>query len=464
MRRSSWTKALVAVATLSLCAALAACGTRQETRDGRTITVWSLENLTERITATQRAVDRFTEQTGIQVKLVGVDENQLGQLIMSSAAAGRLPDVIGAVPLAAVRQMAANDLLDTEVPRQVVQDLDPTTFNPRALELTRDGGQQLAVPSDAWAQLLVYRKDLFAKAGLPEPATYQDIERAARTLHATGIHGISLATDPGDVFTQQTFEYLALANGCQLVDSSGRVQLDSPACRRTFSLYGDLATRYSAVGTQTVESTRATYFSGGSAMIIWSSMLLDELAGLRNDVLPSCPECRDDPTWLARNSGVVTAIRGPDGQAPAQFGEMASWVITRTANTEASRAFVHFMLDEGYQDWFGMAPEGKFPVRSGTPEDPTRFQRVWESLQAGVDTRRPLAEIYPAEVIDQLRSGLDRMQRWGITQGQGALVGATTGELPVPRAIGALASGQLDAAEAAEQAHEDVTAIQQSLQ
>ena len=46
-------------------------------------------------------------------------------------------------------------------------------------------------------------------------------------------------------------------------------------------------------------------------MVIWSSFILDEMAGLRNDALPTCPECEDDPAFLAKNSGVVTAHPGP---------------------------------------------------------------------------------------------------------------------------------------------------------
>ncbi|WP_067964356.1 ABC transporter substrate-binding protein [Nocardiopsis trehalosi] len=462
MRRSRRLTALAASAAAGLL--LSSCAARPAEDDGSTITVWSLENITERAAATQRIVDRFTADTGIEVELVGVDENQLGQLIMSAAAAGTLPDVIGAVPLSSVRLMAANDLLDTEAATRIVDDLDPATFDPQALELTTEGDRRLAVPSDAWAQLLVYRADLFADAGLAPPDTYAAIEEAARTLDGPDMDGISLATDPADAFTQQSFEYLALANGCELVDGAGEVLLDSPECRRAFAFYGGLVTDHSAEGTQTVDSTRATYFAGRSAMIVWSSFLLDELAGLRDDALPSCPECRDDPRWLADNSGVVTAVQGPDGDAPAQFGEITSWAVTTTAHTGSARTFVEHMLDEGYADWFGMAPEGKFPARSGTPDDPDRFQRAWDAADAGVDTRAPLADVYPPEVLDQQRNGIGSMQRWGITQGQGRLVGATMGELPVPQAVSAIAGGQLDPAEAAEQADADVTAIQTSLQ
>ena len=62
-------------------------------------------------------------------------------------------------------------------------------------------------------------------------------------------------------------------------------------------------------------------------MLIWSSFILDEMAGLRKDALPTCPQCKSDPAFLAKNSGVVTSIQGPSGSGPATFGEITSWTI-----------------------------------------------------------------------------------------------------------------------------------------
>ena len=42
-----------------------------------------------------------------------------------------------------------------------------------------------------------------------------------------------------------------------------------------------------------MDTTRATYFAGKAAMLIWSSYLLDELAGLRDDALPTCDEVHE---------------------------------------------------------------------------------------------------------------------------------------------------------------------------
>ncbi|MFE9628051.1 ABC transporter substrate-binding protein [Streptomyces sp. NPDC006527] len=430
----------------------------------RDITVWSQENLPDRIAAQQKIIDGFEKKTGIKVHLVGVDEGQMPQLIMSAAASGTLPDVIGAAPMGQVWQMYTNGLLNTGIPKQIIGELGRATFNANALDLTSDGNTSLGVPSDAWLQLLVYRKDQFDEKRLAAPDTYDRTLAAAKALTTKGRDGISAATDPGDVFTSQSFESLALANDCQLVDSRQEVALESAQCETAFTTYDELARTYGAPGTQTVDSTRATYFAGRSSMIIWSSFLLDELAGLRKDALPSCPECRKDPEYLSSNSGIVTAMKGPDATEAAQFGEITSWVTTKTAETAASREFIEYMMGSGYESWFQMAPEGKIPVRHGTAEAPDRYIDAWRHSEIGVDTKKPFDQVYPASLLNQLADGVSNMRRWGITQGEGALVGATNGELPLPKAIGAMTSGQISPSEAAHEADDEVAALKKSLQ
>ncbi|WP_433276195.1 ABC transporter substrate-binding protein [Pseudonocardia xinjiangensis] len=450
---------LVAALLLSACAG----GGEDGGGDAQRITVWTADTLPDRVAATQAIIARFTQQTGVQVDLVGVDEDQFNQLLTSSAAAGELPDVIGSIPLSSVRTLATNDLVNTDATAAVVDALGAGTFDQRALELTRDGDRQLAVPSEAWSQLLYYRRDLFDAAGLPAPATYADILNAARTLTRDGRVGFVGATAPGDAFTQQTFEHIALANGCEMVNSAGEITIASPQCVAAFDFYRDLITNYSVPGTQDVDTVRAAYFSGQAAMAVWSTFLLDELAGLRNDAKPSCPECVADPTFLARNTGVVTSLRGPDGTAPAQFGEVVNWAITSEAAVDPAQQFVRFMMSDGYVDWLAFAPEGKFPARSGSTPGGTEFVDRWKTLPVGVDTEGPLTQFYPPEVLDVLSTGPEAFTRWGITQGQGDLIGASLGELPVPAAVAAVTSGGADARGAADQAAATLRSIQDSL-
>lgn len=461
----------VAAASIATVLAITACsGSSSEAGGGgstgggsaTSLTIWTTDTLPDRVAATKAILADFTKQTGIHVKFVGVAEDQFNQVLSSSAAAGTLPDVMGSLSLSFIRALAAKHLVDAKANGDVVSALGADTFSQRALELTRDGNQQLAVPSDSWAQLLIYRKDLFKKAGLPAPKTYADIMSAAKKLNSPDMAGFVGATSPGDAFTRQTFEEVALANGCHLVNSSGEIEFGSTNCVNAMKFYGDLIHNYSVPGAQDVDTTRAAYFAGKAAMLIWSTFILDEMAGLRKDALPTCPQCKSDPAYLAKNSGVVTAIQGPDSSKSAAFGEVTSWTVIRGAATGPAEKFVKYMMSKGYEDWTAIAPEGKFPVRSGTKDDPNTYVDNWKTLPVGVDEKAPLSKFYSENVLTALSAGPDAFNQWGISQGQGALVGAMSGQLPIAAAV-AKVTGGADAASAVKEATQEIESIQSSL-
>src|SRR5215207_4751778 len=402
---------LVALLVVLLLIAVGCGGGSGEEDSGSSLTFWTAEDNPDRVKATQAIISRFEQQTNIKVKLVPVGEDQLQSQITNASAAGSLPDVLAAASLGMVHSLAADGITDSDAAAAVIDTLGHQTFSQRGLSLVEANGKPVAVPSDSWTQLLVYRKDLFAKAGLAAPTTFQAIRAAAATLTGDEMAGIVAATKP-DSFTQQTFEYLAVANGCQLVDQAGAITLTCKPCVDTFQFYVDLIHSASVQGGQDADSTRAAYLAGKAAMIIWSSFLLDELAGLSNDARPTCPQCRADPSFLARNSGIVTAISGPGGSQPSQFGELTCFAITKDANKDAAR-LVEFLMDDGYLDWLGLAPEGKVPVRTGTTDQPTKFTDAWTHLPTGVERSKPLSELYPAGVLKVLATSTDTMNRWG---------------------------------------------------
>jgi multiple sugar transport system substrate-binding protein len=462
--------AVLTAATLSA-TLLAGCSTGQDgsanaaggDKDAKEITVWTADTLPDRVAKTKAIADKFTASTGVKVNLVGVPEDQFNQVMTSSAAAGTLPDVIGSISLAQVRTLASNELVDTDTNAAIIKNLGDKTFSGRALELTRDGDKQLAVPGESWQQLLYYRKDLFDKAGIPAPKTYDDIKAAAQKLDTPQLAGLVAANKPGEAFTQQTFEQIAQGNGCEMVNEQGDITFDSPECVHSLEFYRDMLKDYSVPGAQDVNSVRASYFAGQAAMFIWSTFVLDEMAGLRNNAMPTCPECAADPAFLAKNTGIVAGIQGPDGKQPGQFGEVTSWTVTKDSASESARKFVEYVMSDGYVDWMAIAPEGKLPVRAGTIDKPTQYADAWKSLPAGVDRKAPLGDFYSPDVLKVLQQGPDNLKRWGITQGQGALVGAALGELPIAKAVSDVTSGGVDPKTAAGQAAESLRAIKSSL-
>jgi multiple sugar transport system substrate-binding protein len=432
-------------------------GSSDELR-GQTITVWNNEFQPDRVKATQAVLDEFTKKTGIKTKQVAVPEDQLSTLITNASAAGKLPDVVLATPVGDSQAYAREEIFDADAAQEVVERLGPDTFSKKALDLVSQDGVATGVPSDGWGQLLIYRKDLFEKAGIAAPKSLDDVRAAAEKLNGDGTVGITLATAPGDGFTAETFEHVALAHGCQLVGEGGDVTIDSPECVEAFRWYGDVASKYSVKGNQDVDSTRGTYFAGRAAMMFWSPFLLDGMAGLRSDTKPSCPQCKEDPAFLAKNSGLVGPLTGPGGGEPSQFGSVSTFNISLDGKTAAAQELVEFMMTDGYTRWLGLSPQGKYPVRLGDKSDPQKFAKAWAELESGVDRKAPLSQFYSKDSIASLGEGVQSFKRWGFAQGQGALVGALSGEQPVASAVNEVIGGK-DPAEAAKEVKSAVEEI-----
>jgi multiple sugar transport system substrate-binding protein len=214
---------------------------------------------------------------------------------------------------------------------------------------------------------------------------------------------------------------------------------------------------------QDVDSTRDIYFAGKAAMIFWSPFLLDAMAGLRDDALPTCPECAADPAYLARNSGLVSLLSS-DGGPPAQYGSIGTWGIPTGAAVETAMRFVRYMLTDGYARWLALSPQGKYPVRPGDADDPERYERAWARLRSGVDRKAPLRRFYSAAAIEALGDGVRNFRRWGFEQGQAPLIGALRETQPVTRALAAAIRGDIDPDTAARRAQAAVERVRASLE
>jgi multiple sugar transport system substrate-binding protein len=453
------------LASLALLLAFVAAGCgggdRQRRQDvGGPLTVWIEENQPDRVRAARDNVADFTRRTGIEVQLVPLGDGELDERVAVAERDGSLPDVMQ-ITIADARSFAERGILDTGAAKQVVGELGEQTFSARALGLLTSGGSIAAVPSDGWGQLLIYREDLFDRAGLPMPDTLERVRAAARRLTRPGMAGITLATKGGDGFTAETFEHVALAAGCQLVDAGGDVTLSSAKCRRAFSLYVELARRYSPGGVQDVDRTREMYFAGKAAMIMWSPFLLDSMAGLNDDAIPTCPQCREDPAYLAKNSGLLGPLSSGDG-SPAQFGTISTWGISRGA-AAGSQQFVKYMLSDGYLRWLAISPQGKYPVRAGDGGDFDRYARGWAELESGTTRRAPLSRFYSAASIASLGDGVRSFQRWGFPQDQAELVGALSDSEPVTEALAAAIRGDITPEQAAAKAQSAVEQLQESI-
>ena len=150
---------------------------------------------------------------------------------------------------------------------------------------------------------------------------------------------------------------------------------------------------------------------------------------------------------MARNTGFVTIIHGPKGTA--QYGQINYLGITRDADKTSAKKWVDFLLSDGYLRWLGMAAEGKLPVRKGTRDALKCFVDGWKELEFGVTTRARISEFYGKEVAKTIVAGADGFDRWGFSEGKGALVSKIYGTKIIPKILKQFLNNELSAKDAA---------------
>jgi multiple sugar transport system substrate-binding protein len=421
------------------------------------ITFWTTEVEKDRLEIQREIAHAFTRKTGIGVLVVPVQENLLSERVTAAYAARSLPDVLFH-PIEFTIGWVEAGILDDRSATEVVNHLGEKTFGAGPLNLARCQGGYAAVPVDGWGQLLLFRKDLFQKKGLPVPNCWDYILKAAQALHNPPlIWGFEAATDPGQTYTQQVFEHFALSNGVGLTGPSGRIDLNTPKMVQTLEFYKALV-RFTPPGNIYWLNTRMDYLSGRAAMIIWSPFILDELSGLRKDQ-PVVPDIvRGDPGFLAKNTGFVAIIHGPKGTA--QYGQINYLGITRDADRALAKQWVKFLLNDGYLKWLGMAAEGKLPVRKGTREEPNRFINGWMSLEFGVTTRGKVSEFYGMDVVKSIVAGMEGFDRWGFAEGKGALISKIYGTKVIPEILKRFLDEEFSAKQAARMMDKRVKALE----
>ncbi|MEU5872332.1 extracellular solute-binding protein [Glycomyces sp. NPDC047369] len=389
-----------------------ACSPEESEEGDGSITFWTPYTTPERIAAQQPVIDAFTEATGIEVEMVPLEPDQMGQTLVTGAASGEVPDVIAHNP-SSTAAWAAQGLLDDEAPREVVDGLGADTFSQAALDMVTVGGALSAVPSDGWGHMIAFRTDLFADAGLEPPESVADLAAAAEALQSDAVAGIAIGTTPGDVYTQEGIESMLLPFGCQLAED-GEVAIDSPECVEGLATYQRLAAA-AGPAQMDVEAARAAYLSGSAAMVLFSSHFVDEAAGLDVDNPVTCAECAEDPRFLAENTAYLTTFTGNGTETPAVYGQTTNYGIPAGANTADAKAFIEYMLTDGYVENLASATEGRIPVRPGPEAGSTEYLDAWAELPFGNDQTQELsiAQVYGPELVDRMAAGAEEFTRWG---------------------------------------------------
>jgi sorbitol/mannitol transport system substrate-binding protein len=131
-------------------------------------------------------------------------------------------------------------------------------------------GNMYSVPFYGESSFLMYRKDLFAKAGIKMPAhpTWQQVAQYAKQLNnpKQNINGICLRGDPGWGEVLAPLDTVINTFGGQWYNKNWNAKLDSPAVISAVQFYTNLVKKYGEPGAaQAGFSECATKFGQGNA-------------------------------------------------------------------------------------------------------------------------------------------------------------------------------------------------------
>ena len=420
------------------------------------LTIWINETSPEHAQLVQEMAEEFNQIANIDAEMVMVSPLLLPDLVNTAVLSGTLPDII-LHPAQYSLGWANKGVLDSGLATTAVQQIGVDTFDPDAINLLSTEGQLAAIPSDGRQQIILYRTDWFAENNLAIPDSFDTLFAAAEAItdRENGRSGFVVPTEANLVQTHQAFEQIALANGCQLIDEKGEVTILEPACVDAINFYYSIINQFSPPNVQTYTSTPNSYLDGRSGLILFSPEILPQLASI--GAQPNCPECGNNPTFLAENSGIVTTLTGSGAQAlPTNFAEIMALGITTAADEETAVAFADYWFNDGYEKWLALESERKVPMRWGTNEQPRQFIDSWGTTPLA-NNQPSLQELFGSETVAQLRDGLATAPRWGILQGQGDLITTLYEDLTVAVVLQEMLSGYFPPAQTINEMYNQVT-------
>jgi multiple sugar transport system substrate-binding protein len=362
------------------------------------ITFWTTQVESDRQQRIKALAQIFEVQTGIQVEVVPVEENELLRKIPIAQNAGTLPDVMegGISPMLLLGNQG---FMDVKLNHDIIEELGDVYAGAKRL-LSDGNGNYYAIPFSAWVQGIWYRKNWVEENNLGEPVTWYNILEVAKHLHDpdNGVYGVVLPK-MADAYAEQVFTEIALANGARPMDLEGNVLFDSPKMIEVFRFYKQLG-EYSKPGFTTVLDALKGYLGAEAAMVFYSTYIMDDI--VVEEIQKSRIEAFDPE--LVKHTGFANKMMNTRSTS---FGEIVAVSVLDTSdNKDAAKAFIEFLMTgSNYVYYLHMAPGGMNPTRSSI---------------AGSDEflDNPILSKYDKEQITGIVAALDQVERFEFLDGQ----------------------------------------------
>ncbi|MEX5717806.1 ABC transporter substrate-binding protein [Geodermatophilus maliterrae] len=344
-----------------------------------------MEQPPNRVEAWQALIDRYNEtDPEFPVEQQVQDWNQIYTKIAGAVQSNTQPDILFTIPdfttyvrpLGKVRPVT-----------DVVEELDGEhRYIEAATAPYTDEDEVWAVPMYGMVQMLWYREDLLAEAGITEaPETWEDLLAAAEAATGDGRSGIALPAGK-NLATDQVIYSFMLTNGAgDFFTEDGQPDFDRPEVVETFEFY-DRLMEFSPPDSANYSwgEPQAAFNSGAAAMAIEKGQYL----------MPF----EEESGRPAEDLGCAPIPQPADGGQPGSiYYSNAAMVLSEDdARAEAAEDFLAWLLQpENYGEFLNAEPGLFLPLTEDGVE-----AESWTSHEV-ITTYRDCVD----QMLEQSRSG-----------------------------------------------------------
>lgn len=347
-RRRVMSKVMAAVAAVGVAFTSGCSGAGSLGASDNVVTIALVSN--SQMTDAQKLSSEFEKANpGTKLKFVTLSENQArAKITMSTAMGGSEFDVVMISNFEAP-QWAKNGWLHNlselaaKTPGYDEADFIPTLRNALSYE-----GNMYAVPFYGESSFLMYRKDLFEKAGItvdPDPnyqPSWQEVAGWADKLKSADRAGICLRGKPGWGEVLAPLGTVMNTFGGRWFDENWNAQLNSPQVRKAVEFYVDLVKKSGELGAASTGFQECANLFGQGQTAMWYDAT-------------SAVAVLEDPKAYPELQGKIGYLPAPIVEKP-NSGWLFTWALgipKAAKNPEGAWKFISWMTSKDYMKLVG---------------------------------------------------------------------------------------------------------------
>ena len=384
MRKRLGFAALASVLALGV----AACGgdsDSQQEADGvlaGDVVFWSSYTQGPRAEWLQKMADRFMDENPeVNITIENFSWGEFYTKWTTGLAAGQVPDLSSALPYHVVEMIDVDAIVPVD---DVIDNIGRDRFYEKSLLEGQKDGSHYSIPLYSHAQVMWYRKDVLADAGLKVPETWEELRATAEAVTTPGMYGLSFPMGSNDIMAARFLNYYVKSAGETLLTKDGKANLTSKAALDGIEYWVDMYKATSPEGSLnfTVLDQATLFYQGQTAFDFNTGFHI-------GGVVSTTPDLVDDV-----EAAPLPRLNKDDPIYGAESGYQPLVVWKDSSVQEESKAFLETLYnDEDYIDFLQAVPVGMMPVLSDIAENPAFLEN--EIIQQHMASYEVINEAIP---------------------------------------------------------------------